>query len=178
MWSTSEFGIVTTACSNVPYHRSQIPSKQRIWRILFPQQGDFGLADRFWLMRMLNTTENPNLPSGNIHCIFVTTTTSAAAFREESSNVPGDRSMNIRFISTLTAEDENHFAPALLKAVGSLLDQLPIAYTVRIETTGAQVFQHSHPAFDNPYHGEPAPAGFNDGAPSAFTEPVVPVLKS
>ena len=52
--------------------------------------------------------------------------------------------MEIRFISSLTAEDENMFAPALLKAVGVLLDQLPIAYTVRIETTGSQVFQHSH----------------------------------
>ena len=52
--------------------------------------------------------------------------------------------MEIRFISSLTAEDENLFAPALLKAVGALLDQLPIAYTMRIETTGAQVFQHSH----------------------------------
>jgi len=59
--------------------------------------------------------------------------------------------MNIRFVSTLTAEDEAHFAPALLRAVGSLLDQLPIAYTVRIETTGAEVFQHSHPAADGPY---------------------------
>ena len=57
--------------------------------------------------------------------------------------------MNIRFVSTLTAEDEAHFAPALLRAVGSLLDQLPIAYTVRIETTGAEVFQHSHPAADS-----------------------------
>jgi hypothetical protein len=52
--------------------------------------------------------------------------------------------MEIRFISSLTAEDENAFAPALLKAVGTLLDQLPIAYTMRIETTGAQVFQHTH----------------------------------
>ena len=52
--------------------------------------------------------------------------------------------MEIRFISSLTAEDENMFAPALLKAVGALLDQLPIAYTMRIETTGAQVFQHTH----------------------------------
>jgi hypothetical protein len=128
---------------------------------------------------MLNTTEKPRLARRNIHCIFVTPIhVLPPRVLEESSKVPGDRSMNIRFISTLTAEDENHFAPALLKAVGSLLDQLPIAYTVRIETTGAQVFQHSHPAFDNPYHGEPAPAGFSDGAPSAFTEPVVPVLKS
>ena len=58
--------------------------------------------------------------------------------------------MDIRFISSLTADDENAFAPALLKAVGAVLDQFPIAYTVRIETTGAQVFQHTHPAFEAP----------------------------
>ena len=58
--------------------------------------------------------------------------------------------MDIRFVSSLTAEDENAFAPALLQAVGALLDQLPIAYTIRIETTGAQIFQHSH--------AEPQPA--------------------
>jgi hypothetical protein len=52
--------------------------------------------------------------------------------------------MEIRFISSLTADDENMFAPALLKAVGTLLDQLPIAYTMRIETTGEQVYQHTH----------------------------------
>lgn len=52
--------------------------------------------------------------------------------------------MDIRFISSLTAEDENQLAPALLKAVGPLLDHLPIAYTLRIETSGARVFQHSH----------------------------------
>jgi hypothetical protein len=57
--------------------------------------------------------------------------------------------MEIRFISSLTAEDENMFAPALLKAVGALLYQLPIAYTMRIETTGAQVFQHSHAITDH-----------------------------
>lgn len=56
--------------------------------------------------------------------------------------------MDIRFISSLTADDENAFAPALLKAVGAILDQFPIAYTVRIETTGAQVFQHAHPSFE------------------------------
>lgn len=52
--------------------------------------------------------------------------------------------MDIRFVSSLTSEDEKLFAPALLKAVAALLDQLPIAYTVRIETTGAEVFQHAH----------------------------------
>src|SRR5436190_3828164 len=54
--------------------------------------------------------------------------------------------MDIRFVSSLTSEDEKLFAPALLKAVAALLDQLPIAYTVRIETTGAEVFQHAHAA--------------------------------
>jgi hypothetical protein len=52
--------------------------------------------------------------------------------------------MDIRFVSSLTGEDENLFAPALLKAIGAILDQLPIAYTIRIETTGAQVFQHTN----------------------------------
>lgn len=69
--------------------------------------------------------------------------------------------MDIRFVSSLTAEDENLFAPALLKAVAALLDQLPIAYTVRIQTTGSQLFQHaagggamtSHPAV-SPSPGE------------------------
>jgi hypothetical protein len=62
--------------------------------------------------------------------------------------------MEIRFISSLTAEDENLFAPALLKAIGALLDQLPIAYTIRIETTGAQVFQHTHAGADEPSRPE------------------------
>ena len=57
-------------------------------------------------------------------------------------------SMDIRFISSLTAEDENAFAPSLVKAVAAVLEQFPIAYTLRIETTGAQVFQHTHPSFE------------------------------
>ena len=52
--------------------------------------------------------------------------------------------MEIRFISSLTGEDEEAFAPAILKAASAFLDQLPIAYTWRIETTGAQVVQHTH----------------------------------
>ena len=56
--------------------------------------------------------------------------------------------MDIRFVSSLTAEDENFFAPALLKAISAVLDQLPIAYTLRIETTGAEVFQHTHAGAD------------------------------
>jgi hypothetical protein len=57
--------------------------------------------------------------------------------------------MDIRFISTLTADDEGQMAPALMNAVTALLDALPIAYTLRIETLGAQVFQHTHPSADS-----------------------------
>lgn len=58
--------------------------------------------------------------------------------------------MQIRFISGLTAEEENELAPALLSAVTTLLDRFPLAYTLRIETSGNQVFQHSLPARPNP----------------------------
>ena len=64
--------------------------------------------------------------------------------------------MDIRFISSLTAEDENLFAPAVLKAVSALLDQLPLTYTIRVETTGSQVFHHTHPAAGEPAHSVPS----------------------
>lgn len=69
--------------------------------------------------------------------------------------------MDIRFVSSLTSEDERLFAPALLKAVAAILDQLPIAYTVRIETTGAEVFQHAHAVEEPPKPEVFEPAGAN-----------------
>ena len=51
--------------------------------------------------------------------------------------------MEVHFISSLTAEDEELFAPTVLKSVTVLLDQLPIAYTIRIETAGGRTFEHS-----------------------------------
>ena len=48
----------------------------------------------------------------------------------------------IRFTSSLTAEDENRLAPALVKALSSILDLLPVAYAIRIETSDSQVYQH------------------------------------
>jgi hypothetical protein len=51
--------------------------------------------------------------------------------------------VNIRFTSSLTDHDENAIAPALLKAVVSILDALPIAYVIRIDTSDSQVYQHS-----------------------------------
>jgi hypothetical protein len=78
-------------------------------------------------------------PLRNAHCKTVARITTL----DKKAEAP---SMEIRFISSLTAEDEDLFAPAVLKAVSAMLDQLPIAYTLRIETTGAQVFQHTHVA--------------------------------
>ena len=56
--------------------------------------------------------------------------------------------MNIRFISSLTPEDEEVFAAALLKGVRAMLDQFPLAYTLRIETTSSRIFQHTTPSVD------------------------------
>jgi hypothetical protein len=56
--------------------------------------------------------------------------------------------MNIRFISSLTPEDEERIAPGVINALGLLLDQLPLAYTLRIETSGGKVFQHAHTGHD------------------------------
>ena len=56
--------------------------------------------------------------------------------------------MNIRFISSLTPEDEEVFAAALLKGVRAMLDQFPLAYTLRIETTSSRIFQHTTPSVE------------------------------
>jgi len=53
--------------------------------------------------------------------------------------------VEIRFTSTLTPEDENLMAPAVLKIVASILDMLPIAYMIRIDTVDSHVYQHSGP---------------------------------
>lgn len=58
--------------------------------------------------------------------------------------------MNIRFTSTLTSEDENRVAPVLLKALGNILDLLPVAYMVRIDTVDQQVYQLSGSGRDTP----------------------------
>jgi hypothetical protein len=58
--------------------------------------------------------------------------------------------MNIRFVSSLTAEDEIRLAEGLLTAFSSLLDQFPIAYTLKIEAGEGLVLQHSHSPGDPP----------------------------
>ena len=52
------------------------------------------------------------------------------------------KQMDIRFTSSLTPDDENAVAPALLVALSKILDLLPIAYMIRIDTSDSKTFQH------------------------------------
>ena len=51
--------------------------------------------------------------------------------------------MDIHFISSLTPEDEDRLAPAVLDALKPMLSLMPIAYTVRIRTASNRVYQHT-----------------------------------
>jgi hypothetical protein len=53
--------------------------------------------------------------------------------------------VRIEVTSTLTQEDENRLAPALMKALSGLMDVLPIAYLIRVETTDEHVLEHVSP---------------------------------
>lgn len=61
--------------------------------------------------------------------------------------------MNIRFTSSLTPEDETMIAPRLMEAIGGLLDLLPIAYVIRIDTSDARTYERYGPNGERD-HGE------------------------
>jgi hypothetical protein len=50
--------------------------------------------------------------------------------------------MDIRFISSLTPDDEFQLAAAILAAARGLLEQFDLPYTIRIETADGRVCQH------------------------------------
>lgn len=57
--------------------------------------------------------------------------------------------MEIRFISSLTPDDENRLAAAVLGVVTAVVEQYSLAYTIRIATADGRVFHHTHvPAGD------------------------------
>ena len=63
--------------------------------------------------------------------------------------------VNIRFTSSLTPDDENRIAAALMRALANILDAMPIAYALRIDTSDANVYQHTGPlARSVPVNGE------------------------
>ena len=51
--------------------------------------------------------------------------------------------MDIHFISSLTPDDEDRPAPALLETLKPLLELMPIAYTIRIRTSSNTLYQHT-----------------------------------
>ena len=50
--------------------------------------------------------------------------------------------MDIHFISTLTAEDEDRLAVMILETAKALLANLPLSYKLRVETTGHKFREH------------------------------------
>lgn len=59
-----------------------------------------------------------------------------------------DAHMDIRFISSLTPEDEARLARTLTNAVGAWLDELPLLYTLQITTSSGEVTTRRSVKFD------------------------------
>jgi hypothetical protein len=53
--------------------------------------------------------------------------------------------MEIRVVSSLTADDEIRVAPMLLGELAELLGRMPIAYDIRIQTVGDRIFSYRRP---------------------------------
>ena len=66
--------------------------------------------------------------------------------------------MDIRFVSNMTADDEDRLAEPLLNLVCSVLDQLPIAYSVVIETASGTAVQRGRASHDSHRLREGPPA--------------------
>ena len=60
--------------------------------------------------------------------------------------------MDIRIISSLTEDDEDQLARKVLTAIVSLLTDLPVSYSVRIESEGGTVMQHTNLPPEAPSH--------------------------
>ena len=58
--------------------------------------------------------------------------------------------VNIRVISSLTDDDEDRFAPVLLKALADLMTEMPITYSMRVETTRGRTLYRSGSAAETP----------------------------
>jgi hypothetical protein len=63
--------------------------------------------------------------------------------------------MEIHLVSSLTSDDESRLAPAVMAAIGRVLDRLPVSYSVRIQTTAGNAIQHHHTAVGRQL-GEPS----------------------
>lgn len=84
--------------------------------------------------------------------------------------------MELRFVSSLTPDEEERFVPTLLAVVSGLLDQTSLAYTLQIRTSGDRVFHHTRTAIetvaedpdDSDSPSPPGAAGTNGRTTSRF----------
>ena len=51
--------------------------------------------------------------------------------------------MDIHFVSTLTPEDEDRYAPMVLAAIKAILEPMPISYAVRVVTANRMAVQYT-----------------------------------
>jgi hypothetical protein len=73
--------------------------------------------------------------------------------------------MEIHIVSSLTPDDESNLAAKVLAAIGSLLDVLPVSYSVRIETANGDAIHRSHNASRRHGNGtSPDPVSLPSGA--------------
>jgi hypothetical protein len=78
--------------------------------------------------------------------------------------------MDIHFVSTLTPEDEDRYAPMVLAAVRAMLEPMPISYAVRIVTANGLSVQHTKA--DAPVDDLPATPGSRRLGPRLVTPAV------
>ena len=65
--------------------------------------------------------------------------------------------MEIHLVSSLTPDDESRLAPRVLAAIGSVLEDLPVSYSVRIETASGSAIHRSHRATSADTADNPSP---------------------
>lgn len=64
--------------------------------------------------------------------------------------------MKIDFVSSLTPDDEMRIIGKFVGRLVEILDQLPIAYSLRVKGASGEVFDHSHCPGEGPAEGSGA----------------------
>ena len=74
--------------------------------------------------------------------------------------------MEIIFVSSLDAAEEERLASVLLATVNAMLVDTPLAYTLRIRTSSQKLFQQSHAGVLTPaeLHARSGAAAMHTGA--------------
>lgn len=57
--------------------------------------------------------------------------------------------MEIHLVSSLTPNDESRLAPKVLGAIGHVLEELPVSYSIRIVTAVGNAIHQNHTAPQN-----------------------------